>query len=398
MISEGLQAGFRKELAAIANWWIANTPDYDKGGFIGEITVENEPRPLANKGIILNSRILWFFSEAANFLDDSNCREAATRAWQYIQKNFVDEEYGGVFWELSADGSVVNTRKQIYAQAFAIYGLSRYYGLTQDIEALELAVSLFELIEAKAHDGVNKGYIEAFAGDWGPLDDFRLSEKDLNSPKSMNTHLHILEAYTALYDVTKNIEVEAAIKRCIDYFDTFIINKDSYHLRMFQSMEWEDLSTSISYGHDIECSWLLWEALEVIGDKNLLQSHRETVVRLAETCLQEAVGPHHEVLDAYNFKTATLCEERVWWVQAEALVGFLNAWHMTSEQKYFNAAKKVWEFIQQYQIDSENGEWHWLSVLDKPHVGDCKVGFWKAPYHNGRAMMEAYKLLAKTKQ
>lgn len=398
-----LQTEFQNELHEIASWWIKNTVDELNGGFIGEMTVDNQIVANANKGIILNTRILWFFSEASifskNHLKDSKraaiYQNHALRAFNYIIDHFLDSQHGGVYWELNTRGEVVNDRKQIYAQAFAIYGLSSYYKLSGDKSALNLAYKIFELIESNALDNTNEGYLEAFSGNWGELEDFRLSKKDLNSPKSMNTHLHILEAYTNLYAAGQHSQVADAIRRCLHYFDKYIINHETMHLRMFQSMTWEDMSTSISYGHDVECSWLMWEALEVLGDEALMSQYKPVVFQLADTCLQQAMGSHHEVFDAYNFVNNTTIEERVWWVQAEALVGFLNAFHISGESKFRDAAEKVWGFIKKYQRDVEGGEWHWLSSLDAPHKGDCKMGFWKAPYHNGRAMMEASKLLSK---
>ncbi len=398
-MSHSLETEFRQELHHIAHWWIKNTVDEKHGGFVGEITNDNEVRPEANKGIILNTRILWFFSEAAIFTKGAEQHAAyashAQRAYDYLLNHFVDEQHGGVYWELDAHGKLLNSRKQIYAQAFAIYALASYFKLTGDENALNLAYKLFELIEMHALDKKYEGYIEAFNGDWSELDDFRLSPKDLNSPKSMNTHLHVLEAYTNLYVADKHRQVGDAIKRCLDYFDRFIIDHDNAHLRMFQSMAWEDQSNSISYGHDIESSWLIWEALESLGESDLKKRWKPLVIKMANTCLQQAVGEHHEVLDAYNYKDDVLSEERVWWVQAEALVGFYTAWHLTRDEKFKRAAEDVWQFIKRYQKDDKGGEWHWLATLDAPHRGDYKMGFWKAPYHNGRAMMEAIKLCAK---
>lgn len=390
-----LKNAFESELYAIADWWVDNTVDEIHGGFVGEMSVDNKVNATADKGIILNTRILWFFSEAALFTGNKRYTQMAERAYTYIVDHFLDTEHGGVFWALDYRGNVVNNRKQVYAQAFAIYGLSAYYKLTKQADVLAQAHAIFELIEANAQDENHQGYLEAFSNTWGRLDDMRLSEKDLNSPKSMNTHLHILEAYTALHIAAPNPKVSAAIKHCLGLFDRYIINKANWHLRMFQDMDWEDVSTSYSYGHDIECSWLMWEAVESLESEELHAHYKPAVIALAETCLEQGIGKHSEVLDAYNFETQALVDERVWWVQAEALVGFLNAYHLTGEQRYIDAALNVWEFINSYQKDSVGGEWHWLSRLDLPHTGDCKMGPWKAPYHNGRAMMESIKLVQK---
>lgn len=394
-MSEHMISEFRAELHAIADWWITHTQDETHGGFIGEISVDGEKNPHARKGIILNTRILWFFSEAALFTGNGQYRNMADRAYQYLMDYFWDEQHGGVLWELDSHGTCTNDRKQVYAQAFAIYALSAYFRLSQKALVLEKAMALFQLVESRARDPEYGGYLEAFASDWGPMEDMRLSTKDMNSPKSMNTHLHILEAYTALYLASPSERVAAAIRYCLDIFDQHIVNKDNNHLRMFQALDWADLSDTISYGHDIESSWLIWEAVEALAEQPLIERYRPMVIAMAETILAQGVGENGEVLDAFNFVRNELQQERVWWVQAEALVGFLNAHHLTGYTAFYSAFENVWTFIKRYQKDSEGGEWHWLSTLDAPHRGDCKIGFWKAPYHNGRAMMEVCKLFVK---
>lgn len=389
-----LQQEFRAELIAIADWWVANTIDQQQGGFYGEVGADNLPAPAASKGIILNARILWFFSETAQQLDAPVYRECAARAYNYLVAHFFDAQNGGVYWELNAAGEPINTKKQVYAQAFTIYALCAYFQLTSDAQALARALECFNLIEQHAVDAVNEGYLEAFTRDWGVMEDLRLSEKDLNYPKSQNTHLHILEAYTTLYQAHPTPEIQAALKYNIEMFDKYMIDKHTHHLRMFMDLQWQDFSPGYTYGHDIEASWLIAKALESLGDEAYTRALTPTLIRIAETTLQEGVGEVGQVLDSYDFAAATLNCATVWWVQAEALVGFLFAYTATGELKYFSAAEAVWEFIKQYQIDNEAGEWLWFSRLDaaseSPHY---KVGFWKCPYHNGRAMMEAIRYL-----
>ncbi len=225
------------------------------------------------------------------------------------------------------------------------------------------------------------------------IEDLRLSEKDLNYPKSQNTHLHILEAYTTLYQAQPNAEIRAALKYNIDMFDKYMIDKNTYHLRMFMDLQWQDFSPGYTFGHDIEASWLIAKALESLGDADYTQQLTPTLINIAEVCLQEGVGELGQVLDSYDFATASINRESVWWVQAEALVGFLYAFSVTGQKKYFAAAESVWEFIKKYQIDRDGGEWLWLSRLDDNSQAHYKVGFWKCPYHNGRAMMEALQYL-----
>lgn len=397
----GLQVEFRQELIAIADWWLANTVDNDFGGFYGEVSADNSPVKNASKGIILNSRILWFFSQVAFELDSVTepksleYRKAATRAYDYIIKNFFDAQHGGVYWELDAQGNPINTKKQVYAQAFTIYALSAYYQLTQDKQALTHALACFELLETKTVDRECEGYSEAFTRTWGAIDDLRLSEKDLNFPKSQNTHLHILEAYTLLNKIYPTTEINAALKYNIELFDKYIIDKNTYHLRMFLDNDWKDHSPGFTYGHDIEASWLIAKALESLDDENYTRALMPTLVKIAETTLTEGLGKQGQVIDSYDFATKTQLTDSVWWVQAEALVGFLFAYKESGKQKYLTAAEKIWEFIKQYQVDKQNGEWFWFANIDSAKFdAHYKVGFWKCPYHNGRAMMEAINYLA----
>lgn len=392
-----LQQEFRAELIAIADWWAAHTVDHEQGGFYGEIDAQNEPVKNASKGIILNARILWFFSEVAQEVDNPVYRSCATRAYDYVIAHFFDNEQGGVYWELNAAGVPINTKKQVYAQAFTIYALCAYYQLTRDEQALARALECFALVEQYAIDHENEGYLEAFTRDWGVIDDLRLSEKDLNYPKSQNTHLHILEAYTTLYQARPAPEVKAALKYNIQMFDKYMIDKSTHHLRMFMDLEWKDYSPGYTYGHDIEASWLIAKALESLGDDAYTAELTPTLIKIAQVTVNEAIGEQGQVIDSYDFSTRRTNPDTVWWVQAEALVGFLYAYATTGEKQFYRAAENCWQFIKTYQIDHERGEWYWLSSLDKSASDSFyKVGFWKCPYHNGRAMMEAIRYLQKS--
>ncbi|WP_331343932.1 AGE family epimerase/isomerase [Cellvibrio sp. UBA7661] len=385
---------FHTELIAIADWWATYSPDLERGGFYGEIDAGNRPVNDASKGIILNARILWFFSEVAQQLDDLRYRDCAQRAYDYLVTHFFDAEFGGVYWELDAAGNPINTKKQIYAQAFTIYALVAYFELTKDEQVLVRALECFELVERYGIDPINEGYLEAFTREWKPIDDLRLSEKDLNYPKSQNTHLHIMEAYTTLHQAHPAPGIRAALEYNIRMFDRYMIDRSSHHLRMFMDLQWNDFSPGYTYGHDIEASWLIAKALESLGDEHYTRALTPTLLKVAEVTLNEAVGCYGQVIDSYDRATQTANTDTTWWVQAEALVGFLYAYATSGEQRFFTAAVNVWEFIKQYQIDHQKGEWFWLSNLDKPdQYSYYKVGFWKCPYHNGRAMMEAIRYL-----
>ncbi len=392
---QSLQQEFRQELIAIADWWVAHAQDHALGGFYGEVDGNNLPVTNAHKGIILNARILWFFSEAAQELDDPAYRQCADRAYAYLRQYFFDEEHGGVFWELDCQGHVLNAKKQVYAQAFTIYALCAYYQLTSNEQALSGALECFTLVERHALDPINQGYVEAFAQRWDALEDWRLSDKDLNYPKSQNTHLHILEAYTRLYQVSPTPVIKAALRYNIELFDTFMIDKNSGHLRMFMDMQWQDFSPGYTYGHDIEAAWLIARALEALGDSGYRTRLTPLLLKVVDVTLHEALGEQGQVLDSFDFASQQVNSDSVWWVQAEALVGFLYAYSVTGESHYAAAAEGVWQFIKTYQIDHEQGEWWWLSRLDAPrHTSFYKSGFWKCPYHNGRAMIEGMRWLS----
>jgi len=382
------------ECHKIANWWTDHSLDSKDGGFYGEIDFEGSIVAKANKGIILNTRIFWFFSQAAKEYDDKGYAQIAKRAYRYLIEHFDDKQHGGVVWELDHAGNCTNGKKQTYAQCFAIYGLSAYFQLTQDQQAIDKALKYFELVEKHAIDQTYGGYLEAFSQDWQPLDDVRLSEKDLNSPKSMNTHIHILEAYTGLYRATKDTRVGMALSNLISLICEEILDINTHHLKLFLDMEWNDLSRSYSYGHDIECSWLLWDALIALDSSSHTKKYRPTVLAMAQVCLEQSIGDLGQVCDHFTFADKQKHQESFWWVQAEALVGFLNAYQLTGNYDYVLACEKIWKFTQEQHIDSKNGEWHWIANREhKFSPPQYKAGFWKGPYHNGRAMMEAAELL-----
>ena len=391
-----LQQEFRQELIAIADWWAKYTVDHEQGGFYGEIDVNNQPIKDASKGIILNARILWFFSEVAQEVDNPVYRNCAKRAYDYIVAHFFDNEQGGVYWELNAAAAPINTKKQVYAQAFTIYGLCAYYQLAGDAQAMVRALECFALIERYAIDRKHQGYLEAFTRHWDILEDVRLGDKDLNFPKSQNTHLHILEAYTTLYQASPSTEIKAALKYNILMFDKYMIDRNTHHVRMFMDLEWKDFSPGYTYGHDIEASWLIAKALLSLGDDAYSTALTPTLIQIAKVTVDEAMGEKGQVIDSYDFSTRSINSDTVWWVQAEALVGFLYAYTTSGDEQFYLAAENVWQFIKTYQIDHKHGEWYWMSSLHNSIMDAYyKVGFWKCPYHNGRAMMESIRYLNK---
>lgn len=372
----------------ILEYWINNTIDEAYGGFIGQINSDNTKVPESSKGIILNARILWTFSIAYRQYNDEVYLKIADRAYKYIQNNFRDEKYGGVYWELSFKGQPIDKRKQVYAQAFTIYALAEYYLVTKNENAQNWAIDLFHLLEEKSHDATLGGYIEAFGEDWSAMDDVRLSEKDANEKKTMNTHLHVLEAYTNLLRIWRNNEVIEAQKKLIKLFLDKFLNEDG-HLNLFFTEEWKLKSDVVSFGHDIEAAWLLVEAAEVVGDEQLIVATQAASVKIASVLIDEGIDVDGSVLNERDGSNGVLDTDKHWWPQAEAMVGFMNAYQHTGDIKYATSIFKLWDFINDKIIDHKQGEWFWrVDVNGNAFSEDEKVGFWKCPYHNARACVE----------
>lgn len=380
------------ELQSILEYWMLYTPDEGRGGFFGRIDGDDIPDTDAPKGLVLNARILWAFSAAWRTTGQWIYRPVATRAYEYLMSYFADKEYGGFYWSVTAKGEPLNTRKQIYGQAFALYGLSEYYRAIGDQMVLDQAIALYRLIEDRSRDPRCSGYFEAFDRRWTLLEDLRLSEKDANEKKTMNTHLHVLEAYANLYRVWPNEELRGRIGQLLDLFPAHIIDKTTGHLGLFFSECWEPRSTDISYGHDIEAGWLLYETACVIGDQQRKERVSGLAVRLAavvEAGLDEDGGLWHEQ------KNGALVREKHWWPQAEAMVGYLYAWRISGEPRWWQRFVAVWNFVKKYIRHPQGMEWYWGVDADHmPMAGDDKAGFWKCPYHNSRACLEIMNLLA----
>ena len=378
----------RELTANILPFWMTRMPDNEQGGFYGRIDGRDNIISDAPKGAILNARILWSFSAAFVNLRDQQYLKMATRASDYIMTHFFDKEYGGTYWCLSNNGEPLDTKKQIYSQAFFIYALSWYFMASGDEKCRNKAIDLFYLIERYSFDKVLNGYFEAFDRSWGALDDLRLSAKDANEKKTMNTHLHILEAYTALYRVWPADNLHEKLKNLVLLFTDKIINDKTSHLNLFFDETWECKSTLVSYGHDIEASWLLYEAARVLGDEDIIRRVAlisTTIVRAALEGLQDDGSLIYERDDAI----ALIDHDRHWWVQAEAVVGLLNAWELNGDKSYLEKAVRCFDFIKKRLVDSEKGEWYWSIRSDGAvNTTDDKAGFWKCPYHNSRMCLE----------
>ena len=378
----------------ILRFWQERMVDYRQGGFYGRIDGYNVLHPDAEKGAVLNARILWTFAAAARVLNNTPYRILAARAYDYLMQRFIDREQGGVYWSLNADGTPLDTKKQTYAIAFAIYGLAEYVRLTNNQEALNAAIRLFEDLEAHAYKWDNEkiskcknGYVEALTRNWQPIADMRLSEKDENGVFTMNTHLHVLEAYTNLYRVLKNVQrddvqgtkerITKQLRTLIDIFANRIFDPATGHLMLFFDEKWQPSNTHTSPGHDIEAAWLLHEALEVLGDEELLNQTLPIIHSLAQAAEDD------------------IMDEKEWWCYAEAVVGYIDQWKLYQDEKPIESninlelAETAFHYIQTHLMDRENGEWFWTILPDgTPDRTHDKAGFWKCPYHNSRMCIE----------
>ena len=401
----------------ILRFWLDKMVDREHGGFYGRIDGNGVLHPEAEKGAILNARILWAFSAAYRVLEHQEYLDAATRAYEYLIDHFVDKEYGGVYWSVDYLGRPLDTKKQFYAIGFAIYGLSEYVRATGDREALDYALQLYECIEEHAFDHEYNGYIAACTREWGEIADMRLSELDANYPKSQNTHLHIIEPYTNLLRCLKElhaqescdyvpvigsvlpvgvtipmedvVSVEASLRNLIDIFTDKILNPETHHLDLFFETDWTRGAGHLeSYGHDIECSWLMHEAALVLGDAKVL-AKVEPIVREVAKASEKGLRPDGSMIHEANLDTGHVDDDLHWWVQAENVVGWFNLYQHFGDKQALERALLGWHYIKTQIIDRVNGEWHWSRHPDGTlNTVDDKAGFWKCPYHNSRMCLE----------
>ncbi|MCQ2607635.1 MAG: AGE family epimerase/isomerase [Bacteroidales bacterium] len=393
---KALQKEFEKELKSVLTFWSTKAIDKESGQYLGEMDHYGTPCPEANKGIIMYSRIMWTFSAACRFYQNEDYKKYADLAKSFIEDHFLDKKNGGVYWETDCNGNVVVNKKQVYAEAFTIYAYAEYALAFNDKAALDMAMDIFEKLETICYDKKNGGYFEAFSQTWEKLDDVRLSVKDLNEPKGMNTNLHVLEAYTTLYEATKNPKVGEALKKEIEIYMNKIVN-DKNHVTIFFSENWKPKTTEFSYGHDIESTWLIWEAAEMLGDKQLLEAIRPKILAMVDTFIAEGFDKEtNSTLYEIFPEKGTIDKDRHWWVQIEAVEGLANAFDMTGKEEYRTLALKQWEYIRENLIDRVHGEWFWRIDDDGfPVDEEAKMGMWKCPYHNGRGLMHMIKEMDK---
>ena len=387
-----LRAELRQEHKDILAYWQRYAPDTEHGGFYGRVNYQNQPDAKADKGIVLNARILWTFSAALRHTHHEEYRPTADRAFQYIRQYFIDPQYGGVYWSVDATGQPKYPLKHLYGQAFALYGLSEYALATRSAPALALAKEQFGQMVKHAYGPKKGGFVEALARDWSPATDYIISKYDNGEIKTMNTHLHLLEAFTSLYRVWPDKSVADQMRGMLRMFLDHIVDPKTYRMNLFMDMDWNIRRTAISYGHDIEASWLLPEAADALaaknsGDKPLQKTVRDVGVKMARAAV-DGFDPSDGGMNYELEPNGHLNRERSWWVLAEAMVGFMNAYQLTKDKAFLDKSVSSWEFTKKYLLDLKNGEWFTGVTADHKVLGNDKISMWKCSYHNSRACLE----------
>jgi mannobiose 2-epimerase len=384
-----LQSRIKHELVEnILPFWIECTIDRENGGFYGALSNDLHIYNDAPRSAVLTARILWTYSAAYRLYGDERYLAMARRARDYIAQKFLDRQNGGVYWTVDRRGVALNDRKHVYAQAFTIYGLAEFYRITGEAQNLQLAQDLFHLIETHTFDPVNGGNLECCSREWGRLTDMRLSEKEPESRKSMNTLLHLMEAYTNLLRVWPDDEKKSKQHGLLKVFLKHIIDPRTHHFKLFFDDEWHSLQKVISPGHDIEGSWLIVEAAEVLGEEDLLARARRVAVHMADAVYRHGLAADGAVLGAITPQCLET-EDKEWWPQAEGLVGFTNAFQISGRADFARAADRLWNVIDAHFIDRTHGDWFKRLNADySPQVQQFKVGPWECPYHHSRACFE----------
>lgn len=389
----GLLESAKKELTQnILPFWTKLCKDETNGGFIGRMTNDNKVMEDAPRGLVLNARILWTYAAAYRLDGKHEHLDMANRAYEYLMEHFWDSRHGGAFWMLDSHGKATDDSKEMYGQSFVIYALAEYHMATGSEEALTMAKELFNTIETKCHDDANRGYFETFSRDWTPTRSARLASGADNEKKTMNTHLHMLEAYTNLYRAWKDEHVKNRLRELIEVFANHIIDHETYHFKLFFDEKWNSTKPIVSYGHDIEGSWLLCEAAEVLGDEVVEKHIRPIALKMAKAVYERGFDSDGGLFYEAEHGNITIAAKH-WWPQAETVVGFINAYQLGGESFYLDAALQCWQYIQREVVDHEHGEWFSLASENGKRDSAWKASEWKAPYHNGRACMETVRRL-----
>lgn len=385
MVDKATDLTYQEALKDLLEYWQTHMIDEENGGFRGRIDGYGKVHVKSEKGLVMNTRVLWTFAKAYNTIGNETYLNVAKRAYDYLNSYFVDQESGGLYWMLDYQGNVVNSKKQIYGQAFAIYAYSEYYKATGNEDALNGALSLFDLIEKHSFDDQRDGYLEAFQANWTLIEDLRLSEKDVNAAKTMNTHLHILEAYTTLHAISKSEQVKQKLVNLIQLIHDKFYDERGY-FNLFYNEVWESQSDERSYGHDIESAWLIYEAAMEVGEEKIDFDPQSFVLQIADATLPFVDADGGLFYEGNSFGVTN--DEKHWWPQMESMIGYTLAYELSKNKLYRQTVDRHWKFVTKNLIDIDKGEWYWgVNKNGLPLFSEDKAGPWKGPYHNGRALM-----------
>lgn len=372
-------------LTTIIPFW-KSLRDDTNGGYYGYMDYDLSVDKTAVKGCILNSRITWFFANAYLLLKDESLLDEAKHGFEFLKNHCLDRKNGGIYWSINYDGTVNDTTKHTYNQAFSIYALSSYYDATKDEQALRMANEIYDIIEEKCRDEI--GYLEAFDATFSPIDNDKLSENGVIAEKTMNTLLHVFEAYTELYRVTKQQRVKTRLEWMMDIIADKIYNPTLHRQEVFFDKNYNSILDLHSYGHDIETAWLINRGIEVLAEEAYTKKMGPIIDDLTQEIYKVAFDGHSL---ANECEKGVVNTHRIWWVQAETVIGFLNGYQRDkSKVEYAKAAASAWDFIKNHLIDQRNGsEWFWeVDENGRPFEGRPIVEPWKCPYHNGRMCFE----------
>ncbi|VGO13991.1 Cellobiose 2-epimerase [Pontiella desulfatans] len=363
--------------------------DRNNGGFYGQIDFNGTLNREASKGGIYISRILWTFARAYRLLGNPDYLAAAQAACDFLTTKLWDDSFGGIFWSVDTQGNPLDTKKMFYVQAFAIYGLSELHRATGSDKPLAKARELYDLIETHAYDPKHKGYFEGASRDWKTVEPMILGEDEEPTHKSMNTHLHIQEAYSNLLLAWDDTGLRAKQRELVQVMCEKIVDPQTHHFKLYFDAQWTASNEHISYGHDIEGSWLLEEAATILGDSDLIDQVTPIALKMGTTIYNEGID-EADIVQWEGDATGVVDTKKYWWALAEQVVGFFNLYQMTGEKQYLDVTCNAWAYIREQLIDREGGEWIWGRFEDGSPIPKDKAGIWKGPYHNGRMALELF--------
>ncbi|MCL2604402.1 MAG: AGE family epimerase/isomerase [Defluviitaleaceae bacterium] len=386
-----------KDLGDLLGWWITHTPDESNGGFYGVVRGDNTPNEAADRFIVVNARLVWTFSAAYHLTKNDEYKKYADRAYDYLTRFFYDKKHGGFYTYVDYKGAAANDRKMTYGNVFAVYGLSEYARVFGCETAKKLATETAAHLDTHMWDAQYKGYFEVASRDWQYMPNILMIQYEPESQKTMNTHLHILEAYANLLRIDgDNKLLRHRVRTLLYLFLNKIINNDNWHFNYFQKRDWTLTNPNYSLGHDIEGSWLLYEAAEILGEPEALADTKRVCANMARAVYDMGISPEGGIYTEYDVHERTYSEQFSWWEQNEGVVGFLHAYEMTGERKFLDASLAALDFIEKYFIDRKHGGWHaYVNRGLTPDTARDKCNPYICPYHNARMSMEIIRRLEK---